>query len=84
MLDLIFYFIFKRFIGIFKVIDKTNPATVVIGLVFILMTYLIRTQINERFKKQLPVPVPTEFIVVSSKKLDQARFMVPNAAPKFF
>lgn len=45
-------------------IEKTNPATVVISVVSIIFIYVSKTYINEKFKDKLPVPVPVELIIV--------------------
>ncbi|XP_046331285.2 prestin-like isoform X2 [Haliotis rufescens] len=64
----------KRFNGVFKVIKTwieifrniadTNWIPVVTSAVSMVIIYVIKTQINERFKKRLRIPVPIELIVV--------------------
>lgn len=44
-------------------ITSTNVTTVVLGLVCIVFLYGVK-DINERFKKKLPIPIPGEIIVV--------------------
>lgn len=44
-------------------ITSTNVATLILGLVCIVFLYGIK-DINERFKKKLPIPIPGEIIVV--------------------
>uniref|UniRef100_A0A8C8RWC8 Solute carrier family 26 member 5 n=1 Tax=Pelusios castaneus TaxID=367368 RepID=A0A8C8RWC8_9SAUR len=44
-------------------ITKTNIATLVVGLICIVLL-LSGKEINDRFKKKLPVPIPMEIIVV--------------------
>ncbi|XP_067661413.1 prestin-like [Haliotis asinina] len=64
----------KRFNGVFKVVKTwieiirniadTNWIPVVTSVVSMIIIYVIKTQINERFKKRLRIPVPIELIVV--------------------
>nr|XP_020645641.1 prestin isoform X2 [Pogona vitticeps] len=49
--------------AVFSDITKTNIAALVVGLVCIILL-LIGKEINDRFKKKLPVPIPMEIIVV--------------------
>lgn len=44
-------------------ITSTNVTTLILGLVCIVFLYGIK-DINERFKKKLPIPIPGEIIVV--------------------
>ncbi|KAG7215838.1 hypothetical protein INR49_021810, partial [Caranx melampygus] len=44
-------------------IASTNVTTVILGLVCIVFLYGVK-DINERFKKKLPIPIPGEIIVV--------------------
>ncbi|XP_040885795.1 prestin [Toxotes jaculatrix] len=44
-------------------ITSTNIATLILGLVCLIFLYAIK-EINERFKKKLPIPIPGEIIVV--------------------
>ncbi|XP_067420605.1 prestin [Emydura macquarii macquarii] len=50
-------------IAVFSNITKTNIATLVVGLTCIVLL-LSGKEINDRFKKKLPVPIPMEIIVV--------------------
>ncbi|KAM6437540.1 prestin [Liasis olivaceus] len=50
-------------IAVFSNITKTNPATLVVGLICIILL-LSGKEINDRFKKKLVVPIPMEIIVV--------------------
>lgn len=44
-------------------IASTNVPTVIMGLVCIVFLYAVK-DLNERFKKKLPIPIPGEIIVV--------------------
>ncbi|KAM7366852.1 hypothetical protein PAMP_014794 [Pampus punctatissimus] len=44
-------------------ITSTNVTTLILGLVCIVFLYIIK-DLNERFKKKLPIPIPGEIIVV--------------------
>ncbi|KAM8907956.1 prestin isoform 2-T2 [Spinachia spinachia] len=44
-------------------ITSTNVPTVILGLVCIVFLYVAK-DLNERFKKKLPIPIPGEIIVV--------------------
>uniref|UniRef100_A0A8C9W4W1 Solute carrier family 26 member 5 n=1 Tax=Scleropages formosus TaxID=113540 RepID=A0A8C9W4W1_SCLFO len=46
-----------------KKIGQTNVASLVVGLVCIVFLYVVK-DLNDRFKKKLPVPIPGEIIVV--------------------
>ncbi|XP_026532999.1 prestin [Notechis scutatus] len=50
-------------IAVFSNITKTNTATLVVGLICIVLL-LSGKEINDRFKKKLVVPIPLEIIVV--------------------
>nr|XP_056702105.1 prestin [Euleptes europaea] len=50
-------------IAVFSDITKTNVAALVVGLICMVLL-LSGKEINDRFKKKLPVPVPMEIIVV--------------------
>jgi solute carrier family 26 (sodium-independent chloride/iodide transporter), member 4 len=60
--------ILKNLIEIFKVISQTNWKTFCISVVAIILIYLIKVQINERFKHKLPVPIPVELLAVRKIK----------------
>ncbi|XP_067247962.1 prestin [Chanodichthys erythropterus] len=49
--------------AVFRNIASTNVATLIIGLVCTVFLYIIK-DLNERFKKKLPIPIPGEIIVV--------------------
>ncbi|KAI2665420.1 Prestin [Labeo rohita] len=49
--------------AVFRNIASTNLITLIIGLVCTVFLYFIK-DLNERFKKKLPVPIPGEIIVV--------------------
>ena len=55
-------------IEIFKVIGQTNWKTFCISVVAMILIYLIKVQINERFKDKLPVPIPVELLAVGEIK----------------
>lgn len=44
-------------------ISSTNVTTLILGLVCLIFLYVIK-DLNERFKKKLPIPIPGEIIVV--------------------
>ncbi|XP_070847977.1 prestin isoform X2 [Chaetodon trifascialis] len=44
-------------------ITSTNVTTLILGLVCLLFLYVVK-DLNERFKKKLPIPIPGEIIVV--------------------
>lgn len=44
-------------------IGSTNVTTLILGLVCLIFLYAIK-DLNERFKKKLPIPIPGEIIVV--------------------
>ncbi|XP_061107478.1 prestin isoform X2 [Conger conger] len=50
-------------IAVLKDIASTNVATLIVGLVCIVFLYGVK-DLNDRFKKKLPVPIPGEIIVV--------------------
>ncbi|XP_072528952.1 prestin [Salminus brasiliensis] len=50
-------------IAVFKEITSTNIATLIVGFVCIVFLYGVK-DVNERFKKKLPIPIPGEIIVV--------------------
>uniref|UniRef100_A0A8C9R5X3 Solute carrier family 26 member 5 n=1 Tax=Scleropages formosus TaxID=113540 RepID=A0A8C9R5X3_SCLFO len=50
-------------IEVLKKIGQTNVASLVVGLVCIVFLYVVK-DLNDRFKKKLPVPIPGEIIVV--------------------
>jgi hypothetical protein len=64
ILILSFKIIEKKFIDIFGVISQTNIATLILSVVTIVLMYLLKFEINDRFKQKLPMPIPTELIMV--------------------
>lgn len=66
--DLLFYVAFillfpQSIDAVFRNIASTNVVTLSIGLVCTVFLYIIK-DLNERFKKKLPIPIPGEIIVV--------------------
>uniref|UniRef100_A0AAR2KTR9 STAS domain-containing protein n=1 Tax=Pygocentrus nattereri TaxID=42514 RepID=A0AAR2KTR9_PYGNA len=53
----------QSLIAVFKDITSTNITTLIVGLVCVVFLYGVK-EINERFKKKLPIPIPGEIIVV--------------------
>uniref|UniRef100_A0A4W5R8V6 Solute carrier family 26 member 5 n=1 Tax=Hucho hucho TaxID=62062 RepID=A0A4W5R8V6_9TELE len=49
--------------AVFSDITSTNVTTVIVGVVCMVVLYCVK-DLNERFKKKLPVPIPGEIIVV--------------------
>ncbi|KAJ8262074.1 hypothetical protein GJAV_G00161890 [Gymnothorax javanicus] len=50
-------------VAVLKNITSTNVTTLIVGLVCIVFLYAVK-DLNDRFKKKLPVPIPGEIIVV--------------------
>lgn len=50
-------------VAVFEGITSTNVTTLILGLVCIVFLYGVK-DVNERFKKKLPIPIPGEIIVV--------------------
>uniref|UniRef100_A0A8D0CDA9 Solute carrier family 26 member 5 n=1 Tax=Salvator merianae TaxID=96440 RepID=A0A8D0CDA9_SALMN len=55
--------VIQSLIAVFSNITKTNIAALVVGLICMVLL-LTGKEINDRFKKKLPVPIPMEIIVV--------------------
>ncbi|XP_053364328.1 prestin [Clarias gariepinus] len=55
--------VIHSFMAVCKEITSTNISALVVGLVCIVFLYGVK-DINERFKKKLPIPIPGEIIVV--------------------
>lgn len=45
-------------------IISTNVVTLIVAIISILLLYLVKTFVNEKFKSKLPMPIPIELIVV--------------------
>ncbi|XP_060582820.1 prestin-like [Ruditapes philippinarum] len=56
--------IIKTYVLIFHHIGETNVPTLIMSLVCMVFIYIIKVQINIRFKDRLKFPVPVELIVV--------------------
>ncbi|XP_005088952.1 sulfate transporter [Aplysia californica] len=56
--------IVKIWIDILKKLPETNIATLIISIICILVIYLVKRCINERFKKRMRISVPVELFVV--------------------
>ncbi|XP_045204648.2 sulfate transporter-like [Mercenaria mercenaria] len=56
--------IIKTYVLIFHHIAETNVPTLIMSLVCMVIIYIIKVQINQRFKAKLKFPVPVELIVV--------------------
>ncbi|KAL3878617.1 hypothetical protein ACJMK2_030951 [Sinanodonta woodiana] len=56
--------IINTYIYIFQRIAQTNIPTLVISIVCMALLYIVKEQINQRFKKKLKVPIPIELFVV--------------------
>ncbi|XP_046562010.1 sulfate transporter-like [Haliotis rubra] len=56
--------IILTWVDILKHITATNVATLIISLICMLIIYLVKAQINERFKDKMKIPIPIELIVV--------------------
>lgn len=53
----------QSFTAVVGDITSTNVATLILGLVCIIVLYVIK-DLNERFKKKLPIPIPGEMVIV--------------------
>nr|XP_019955426.1 PREDICTED: prestin isoform X2 [Paralichthys olivaceus] len=49
--------------AVFSNITSTNVVTLILGLACIIFLYFVK-DMNERFKKKLPIPIPGEIIIV--------------------
>ncbi|XP_034433773.1 prestin isoform X1 [Hippoglossus hippoglossus] len=49
--------------AVFTDITSTNVVSLILGLVCIIVLYFVK-DMNERFKKKLPIPIPGEIIIV--------------------
>ncbi|XP_012937879.1 sulfate transporter [Aplysia californica] len=54
----------RTYINIFKNIGDTNPADLIIGLISVAVLLAVMIFINEKYQKQLKVPVPIHLILV--------------------
>ena len=62
-------FLFQTYIYIFERIQETNLATLVLSLICIVILYIVKVQINQRFKHKLKVPIPIELFIVSIESI---------------
>lgn len=53
----------QSFTAVVGDITSTNVATIILGLVCLIVLYVIK-DLNERFKKKLPIPIPGEMVIV--------------------
>ena len=56
--------IIKTWIFIFSKLPETNIATLVISIISMIVIYLVKRFINEKYKKRMRIPIPIELIVV--------------------
>ncbi|GFR81736.1 sulfate transporter-like [Elysia marginata] len=56
--------IIKTWISIFSKLPETNLATLIISVISMLVIYLVKRFINEKYKKNMRVPIPIELVVV--------------------
>uniref|UniRef100_A0A673KCB7 Prestin-like n=1 Tax=Sinocyclocheilus rhinocerous TaxID=307959 RepID=A0A673KCB7_9TELE len=63
--------------AVFRNIASTNVVTLIIGLVCSVFLYFIK-DLNERFKKKLPIPIPGEIIVIVSTGISYGMVMSEN------
>uniref|UniRef100_A0A671KCT6 Prestin-like n=1 Tax=Sinocyclocheilus anshuiensis TaxID=1608454 RepID=A0A671KCT6_9TELE len=61
----------------FLIARITNVVTLIIGLVCTVFLYFIK-DLNERFKKKLPIPIPGEIIVIVSTGISYGMVMSEN------
>ncbi|CAL1546240.1 unnamed protein product [Lymnaea stagnalis] len=52
------------YIAIFTELPNTNIATFVFSLICIILLYVVKTYVNDKFKAKLKMPIPVELIVV--------------------
>lgn len=45
-------------------IKKTHHLQLIISLICMLILYLVKSQINDRFKSRLPLPIPIDLIII--------------------
>uniref|UniRef100_A0A8B9GN55 Solute carrier family 26 member 5 n=1 Tax=Astyanax mexicanus TaxID=7994 RepID=A0A8B9GN55_ASTMX len=64
-------------IAVFKDITSTNVTTLIVGLVCIVFLYSVK-DVNERFKKKLPIPIPGEIIVIVSTGVSYGMALFEN------
>ena len=65
---------FQTYKAIFENIAQTNYVTVIISAICMVILYIVKVHINQRFKHKLKIPVPIELLVVS-KLLDFLYFL---------
>ncbi|CAL1536368.1 unnamed protein product [Lymnaea stagnalis] len=56
--------IVRTWIAVLEEIGHTNIATLVTSIISLLVLYLVKKFINERYKERLRIPVPIELLVV--------------------
>lgn len=61
--NIVLYDLSQSFTAVVGDITSTNVATVILGLVCLIVLYVIK-DLNERFKKKLPIPIPGEMVIV--------------------
>ena len=54
----------KTYINIFQNLSKTNIASLCISIVTMLILYVVKIHINDRFIKKMPAPFPIELFIV--------------------
>lgn len=64
--------VLQSIVAVFSKITTTNVAALIVGLTCIVLL-LIGKEINLRYKKKLPVPIPMEIIVVSRLRSSLAK-----------
>lgn len=57
---------FQTYKAIFENIAQTNYVTVIISAICMVILYIVKVHINQRFKHKLKIPVPIELLVVSN------------------
>ncbi|RUS75829.1 hypothetical protein EGW08_016421 [Elysia chlorotica] len=56
--------IIKTWIYIFSKLPETNIATLMISIISMLVIYLVKRFINDKYKKRMRIPIPIELVVV--------------------
>ncbi|KAK3606372.1 hypothetical protein CHS0354_042006 [Potamilus streckersoni] len=54
----------RTWTAIIEVILTTNIATVIISIICVVILYIVKEHVNQRFKHKLKVPIPIEIVVV--------------------
>ncbi|GFO10661.1 sulfate transporter-like, partial [Plakobranchus ocellatus] len=56
--------IINTYVQVFKELPNTNLATLLLSVICMIILYIVKVYINQRYKTKLKMPVPVELIVV--------------------